>query len=172
MVIKRKFGMKKVKQSPEAFNIFKGGFHTPAKRSISPVVRRRRKKGEITKLKEKLWLLCRLITKQRYGNKCYTCGKEVPDGKGMHTGHYITSSLCSVPLRFDLRNLRPQCYHCNINLSGNWPNFQNRMEGVEPKITLTLMKLNYETKGIQYPAEWFISKIAEYQKIYDESIKA
>ncbi len=163
--------MKKVKQSPEAFNIFKGGFHTPAKRVIRPVRRKRRVKGGITKLKEKLWLLCRLITKQRYGNKCYTCGKEVPDGKGMHTGHYITSSLCSVPLRFDLRNLRPQCYHCNINLSGNWPSYHEKMEEeLGRQITKELLVFNHSTKGKVYDVDFFTNKIAEYQKIYDESI--
>ena len=127
---------------------------------------KRRKKGEITKLKDQLWLLCRQIIKQRYGNTCYTCGRIVPDGKGMHIGHYLTSSLCSVELRFDLENLRPQCYHCNINLSGNWPNYRSAIEAEKgPQITATLIQRNEETKGKLYPTEWFHEKIKEYQAI-------
>ena len=128
--------------------------------------RRRRKKGELTKLKDQLWLLCRQITKKRYGNNCYTCGRHVPDGKGMHTGHYITSSLCSVPLRFDLRNLRPQCYHDNINLSGNWPAYKKAIEAeMGEGITAELIAFNEATKGKVYPEEWLEDKIKEYQAI-------
>ncbi len=127
--------------------------------------KKRRKKGEITKLKERLWLVCRQIIKQRYGNTCYTCGREVPDGKGMHTGHYITSSLCSTAIRYDLRNLRPQCYHDNINLSGNWPSYRSRIEKECPGITEQLISENEATKGHVYPKEWFEAKIVEYQAL-------
>lgn len=137
----------------------------PARGSKMPHKRRRRKKGEITKLKEQLWLLCRQITKARYGNTCYTCGRIVPDGKGMHTAHYLTSSLCSTAIRYDLRNLRPGCYHCNINLSGNWPAYHTRMERDNPGITEILKAENEATKGIVYPVEWFERKIQEYASI-------
>lgn len=126
---------------------------------------KRRKKGELTKLKDKLWLLCRQLTKKKYGNTCYPCGRLVPDGKGMHTGHYITSSLCSTAIRFDLRNLRPSCYHCNINLSGNWPAYQKAMEQEVPGITETLLKENETTKGITYPLEWFEERISQYESL-------
>lgn len=125
--------------------------------------RKRRRKGEITKLKESLWILCRQIVKQRYGNSCYTCGRIVPDGKGMHTAHYLTSSLCSTAMRFDLRNLRPGCYHCNINLSGNWPAYHQRIEKESPGITEILIAENEYTKGKVYSKEWFEAKIAEYE---------
>lgn len=129
--------------------------------------KKRRKKGEITKLKEALWLLCRQITKQRYGNECFTCKRQVPDGKGMHTGHFLTSSLCSIDLRYDLKNLRPQCYHCNINLSGNWPAYQERMERENPGITARLITLNNATKGQMYPPKYFQDKITEYTTLLD-----
>lgn len=133
-----------------------------------PIRRKRRNKGELTKLKEKLWLLCRQIVKKRYGNTCYTCGRVVPDGKGMHTGHYITSSLCSVEMRYDLENLRPQCYHCNINLSGNWPAFQEVIEKEKgTDITPQLLQRNEVTKGKMYSKEWFEAKIATYQALIE-----
>ena len=127
--------------------------------------RKPRKRGEITKLKEKLWLLCRQITKKRYGNVCYTSGKTVPDGKGLHTGHYITSSTCSIPLRYDIRNLRPQSFHDNINLSGNWPAFHKRMEQETPGITAVLLAENEATKGKTYNKQWFLDKISEYETL-------
>lgn len=128
--------------------------------------RKRRKKGEITKLKEQLWQLCRQIQLQKYGRVCYTCGKSVPEGKGLHLGHYITSSLCSIQLRYDLRNLRPQCYHDNINLSGNWPAYKTRIEAeLGAGITEQLLAENEATKGKVYPTEWFIEKIDEYTRI-------
>ena len=131
--------------------------------------RRRRKKGEVTKLKEELWGLCRQIVKKRYGNSCYTCGREVPDGKGMHTAHYITSSLCSVALRYDLRNLRTGCYNCNINLSGNWPAYQKRVEQeLGPEITATLLKENEETKGLIYGTDWFERQITHYKTLLEK----
>lgn len=132
------------------------------RRPIQRKPRKRRKKGELTKLKEDLWLLCRQIVKKRHGNTCYTCLREVPDGKGMHTAHYITSSLCSVELRFSLENLRPGCYHCNINLSGNWPAYQERMEREHPGITARLIALNNATKGKMYDTKYFTDKITEY----------
>lgn len=133
---------------------------------VAGQTRRRRKKGEITKLKEQLWQLCRQIQLRKYGRVCYTCGKSVPEGKGLHLGHYITSSLCSIPLRYDLRNLRPQCYHDNINLSGNWPAYKTRIEAeLGAGITEQLLAENEATKGKIYPSEWFIDKIAEYQSI-------
>lgn len=70
-------------------------------------------------LKKKLWELCKLITRELYGNTCFTCEKVGLSGSDWHTGHFIPSSVCGGYLRFDLRNLRPQCYNCNINAGGN-----------------------------------------------------
>lgn len=70
-------------------------------------------------LKKKLWELCKQIIRELYGNTCFTCNKVGLVGSDWHTGHFIPSSTCGAYLRYDLRNLRPQCYHCNINLGGN-----------------------------------------------------
>ena len=164
-MIKRK-GYFKAKRGQIKLSAIKRPSKRPGALQKATGARKRRKKGEITKLKEQLWLLCRQITKAQYGNTCYTCGRVVPDGKGMHTAHYLTSSLCSIPLRFDLRNLKPGCYHCNINLSGNWPAYKKAIEAeMGPEITAQLIKENEETKGKVYPKEWFETKIAEYTAI-------
>lgn len=133
---------------------------------MSSLPRKRRKKGEITKLKDKLWELCKQITRERYGYKCYTCGLVKRKKGALHTGHYIASSLCSVELRYDLKNLRRQCYGCNINKSGNTLRFQKylvRDHGAE--YVEELWTRNEATKGLTYPISWFQAKISEYEKL-------
>lgn len=94
---------------------------TPLKSSRKTLKRsaiKKRPTPEAT-LKKKLWELCKQIIREAYGNTCYTCWKDGLKGSDWHTGHFIPSSTCGAYLRYDLRNLRPQCYHCNINLGGN-----------------------------------------------------
>lgn len=88
---------------------------------------KRKSKTPEAKLKEKLWELCKQIIRKLYGNTCYTCGKTELEGSNWHTGHFIASSVCGAYLRYDLRNLRPQCYRCNISLSGNGSLFYRHM---------------------------------------------
>lgn len=142
------------------------------KRSKSP--RKRRKSGEITLLKKKLWELCKQITRKRYVNpdgswNCYTSGSKIILPKNVHTGHYIASSLCSVELRYDLKNLQPQSYNENINHSGNPLQFRLNLirdHGVE--YVDELWTRNAATKGQVYPLSWFASKISEYQQILSQ----
>lgn len=127
---------------------------------------KRRKKGELTKLKEKLWQITRQIIIKRYGTTCYTCGNRNLVGSGLHVGHFIPSSVCSAELRFCLGNLKPQCYRCNIHLSGNWLAYEAHLlrDGVDVE---ELKRRNEATKGLTYSKEWFENKITEYQHILD-----
>lgn len=84
------------------------------------------KKVKPKTLKNKIWKLCRELTRKKYGMDCYTCERKNLEGKDCHTGHFIPSSSGLI-LRYDLRNLRPQCYNCNINLGGNGAEFYRRM---------------------------------------------
>lgn len=124
---------------------------------------KKQKAPSITKLKKRLWTLCRDITRARYGYQCFTCGNfsEAP-----HTGHFISSSVCSVALRYHLSNLRPQCYRCNIHLSGNWLAFERKLRDMNGDVYVEELKdLNYATKGLQYDSLWYQAKISEYEKI-------
>lgn len=124
------------------------------------------KKGEITKAKDKLWELCKQIIRKKYGNTCYTCGTTGLAGSNWQTGHFITSSTCSTELRYDLKNLRPQCYRCNISLSGNWQRFEERLiwdEGQE--YVDELKRRNRETQGQKYGLVWIKAKTEEYKEI-------
>lgn len=91
----------------------------------------RKSKTPEAKLKLKLWELCKRITRLTYGNTCYTCGKRDLAGSSWQTGHFIPSSICGGYLRYDLRNLRPQCYRCNISFSGNGSTFYRHMVQIE-----------------------------------------
>lgn len=125
---------------------------------------KRHKKGEITKLKEKLWQLCRTIIIKRHGNTCYCCGATNLVGSNLHIGHFIPSSICSLELRYSLDNLRPCCYRCNVHLSGNWVAYEVHLkrDGVDVE---ELKKRNQETKGLQYGASYIKMKIDEYTRL-------
>lgn len=81
----------------------------------------------ISKLQEKLWAECKRIIRARYGNTCYTCGRSGLEGSNWHTGHMFPKGALGGFLKYDLRLLRPQCYHCNINLGGNGAIFIENM---------------------------------------------
>lgn len=137
-----------------------GGKKVPKKRERGV----KKKPQRIKALKTKLWSLCKAIIREQYGNVCYTCGKTDLSGSGWHTGHFISSSICSVALRYDLRNLRPQCYNCNINKSGNWLAFEQHL--IRDGFSVDGLKAeNERTKGLQYDSLWYEAKIEEYKKL-------
>lgn len=127
---------------------------------------KRKKKTPLKKLKEKLWALCREIQIKKYGRNCYTCSKIGLEGSNCHLGHFIPSSVCSTPMRYYLDNLRPQCYHCNINLSGNWIEYEKHLirDGID---TENLKWLNEQSKGGMFREDWYEQKIREYEDILE-----
>lgn len=58
---------------------------------------------------------------------CITCGKRYPAfGKGCaQAGHFIPGRSNAVLI--DDRFVHGQCYNCNINLRGNWVEFEKKM---------------------------------------------
>lgn len=84
------------------------------------------KKQTVGSLKKKLWKLTSEFVRRRgvdhNGNaECVTCGL-VRHWKCLQAGHFIPKAR-GLSVYFDLMNLAPQCYRCNINLGGNGPNF-------------------------------------------------
>jgi hypothetical protein len=92
---------------------------------------RRKSKSPIRKLQDLLWEECKRITREQFGNTCYTCGKKGLEGSGWHTGHLFAKASVGAYLKYDLRILRPQCYYCNINLGGNGAVFYQKMLKIE-----------------------------------------
>lgn len=82
------------------------------------------KKPTITQVQKKLWIQCKRIVRDIYKRgdgtfDCYTCDQKNLVGSNCQTGHFIAKSVCGAYLKYDLRNLRIQCFRCNCNLSGN-----------------------------------------------------
>lgn len=138
---------------------------TPKKRTARQITPKKRKvKSKLSKLKAQLWKLCREIQIKRYGSDCYTCPSKNLEGSSRHLGHFIPSSVCSTVMRYDLDNLRVQCYSCNIHKSGNWLEYEKHLirDGIDVQ---ELKDRNEKTKGKQYDILWYCDKIEEYEKI-------
>jgi hypothetical protein len=89
------------------------------------------KKTRRQKANDKIWKLCKEIIRNEYDNVCYTCGKGGLEAQNWHTGHGKAKGLLPVRYQYDLRNLRPQCYNCNINLGGMSDIFITKLEQEE-----------------------------------------
>lgn len=95
---------------------------------------KKQSKLPISRLQRQIWELCKQITRNKYGNTCYTCGRNGLEGSNWHTGHLFAKASLGAYLKYDLRVLRPQCYNCNINYGGNGAVFIDRLrvqEGTE-----------------------------------------
>lgn len=92
---------------------------------------RKKSTQKISVLQNKIWDECKRIIRKQYGNTCYTCGRSNLSGANWHTGHMLAKASVGAFLKYDLRLLRPQCYHCNINLGGMGAVFIEKMRKVE-----------------------------------------
>ena len=124
---------------------------------------KRKSKSETRKIQDELWQECRRISLARYADKdgkhhCYTCDKEV-EGSGKQLGHFIPNSVGGAVLRYNLDNLRIQCYYCNINCGGQGAMFYRNL---------------VRDKGQKYVDDLFILKqqsvkaIDHYHKLLEE----
>lgn len=82
-------------------------------------------------LKDKLWKLTSEYIRRKNADDngyamCVTCGHRA-HYKSLQAGHFIPQAQGDA-VRYDLRNIAPQCYRCNINLGGNGPEYYPYME--------------------------------------------
>jgi hypothetical protein len=144
-----------------------------AKKSLKRQIKPNKKKSKptITKLKAKLWEECKRIIRLRYLKHdgtwdCFTCGNRLDIPAKAQTGHFIPSSVCSTEMRYNLNNLRIQCYRCNINLSGNWIEYEKNLRKEMGKDFPEKLKAkNESTKGKMYREDWFEMYIKNYKEI-------
>lgn len=105
------------------------------KRKIGKPMKRKKLKKQskmkISLLQLKIWVLCRDITRLKYPNSCYTCHRGGLSGSNWQTGHLFAKASLGAFLKYDLRVLRPQCYHCNINCGGRGADFIENMRAIE-----------------------------------------
>lgn len=97
-------------------------------------------------LKKILWEYFSKYIRARDNYTCYTCGKP-----GNQAGHYIPRSQGSATYYHEM-NVKCQCYHCNINLSGNSFIFREKLvrEYGEPEV-LALEQLGKTIKKLEKP---------------------
>lgn len=82
-----------------------------------------------------------------------------------HTGHFLPASTCGNFIKYDLRNLRPQCYNCNINLGGNGAIYYQRL--VETQGQAYVDQLFEDKKKIIKADNFFyLDLIDKYTEIY------
>lgn len=123
----------------------------------------------ISNVKNKVWEECKRITRARYKKgevwECFTCGRILDEPVKCHTGHCIPSASCGAYLRYDLRNLRVQCYFCNINLGGNGAQYYKRL--VETEGQEYVDKL-FRDKFVTVKADiyWYLQKLEELKVIH------
>jgi Bacteriophage Lambda NinG protein len=109
----------------------RSGFKKKLSKSMKRTKLRKKGKETISKIQRELWELCKQIIRKKYGNICYTCGRTGLEGSNWHTGHMIAKASLGAYLKYDLRILRPQCYHCNINCGGSGAIFIENMRARE-----------------------------------------
>ena len=128
---------------------------------------------KLNKCKKEFWRVFSIYVRMRDKGVCFSCGKKIPDfyniqgekqpgwkkGQG---GHYITAKSCGLALYFHERNVHCQCYHCNINLSGNWLEYRKKMiEVYGAEETLRIEQLKW-TGNVKYSVVDYADKIEEY----------
>lgn len=121
------------------------------------------KKESLSKLKKKLWEVFSKYIRVRDKFTCFTCGR-VGTGGGIHAGHFIPKSVSGLSLYFSEEAVNAQCYHCNINLSGNWLAYEEAMIRKHGKERTE--ELKREARGIkrEYTSEEYAQLIEHYQK--------
>lgn len=119
--------------------------------------------GTITYWRDKLWTAFKIFIKERDADVCVTCGQHITGGD-KQAGHFLTGASCPPTLYFHPKNVHPQCYRCNINLSGNWPEYYKFMEiryGIE-----TINELRTQ-KDLLKGERWSIERYKEELKKYE-----
>lgn len=92
-------------------------------------------------------------------NYCYTCNAYV-EGKNKQAGHWISRQHFST--RWDERNVRTQCFRCNIWLRGNSAAYAgNLLEELGEKEFKALIQRGKEIK------QWSVKELEELIKKYE-----
>lgn len=120
-----------------------------------------KKKNKVT-LRKKLDAIVSQYVRLSYADKngivkCYTCTRR-DHWKKLQNGHFVPRQYLAC--RYDLRNLRPQCYACNMLFNGQAATFAKNLEEETPGIVIELEKLRYVvTKDFPYE-----QKLTEFAK--------
>ena len=125
-------------------------------------------KKKVSALKKLLWKEFSLWVKLNYSTDgqycpCFTCGKSLEIGtSNCQAGHWLAKSVSSYH-RFRENNVRPQCYKCNINLSGNAAVFERNLKD---EIGADAVEDMYNTRheNGRRSRDWYVEKIEYYRE--------
>ena len=131
--------------------------------------KRLKKIHRLPNLKKKLWSLLSPAVKAVHPKICFTCGKA-----GTQTGHMFPKGYAQALSAYHPGNLRPQCYHCNINLGGNGAEYSSRYMS-----QYGLTKFQEMNKLSRTPHKWTVEEmlylinknkvgLERYTEAYDE----
>lgn len=127
----------------------------------------RKAKTESRKIQDELWQECRRIVKERYltygVHYCFTCSKRI-EKANCQLGHFIPNSTGGALLRYNLDNLRLQCYFCNINLGGNGAEFYRRLVNEKGQQFVDDL-FEIKRKGSVNALDWYKKLLNEYKKM-------
>ena len=140
------------------------------RKKIAPKI----KLPSIKSLENKVWELCKQITRLTYEHKCVSCCKDI-EGKNLHCGHYFRKKFIPLRFKYDLRILRPQCLFCNTRLHGNleWYTYYLLKEGVVdiPEIGEQIKNEKQLTRSLPEQRE-FLENLIKYYSFRLDNIKS
>lgn len=105
-----------------------------ARQSVRSLVKYERQEGILDSVQELILDLDRVVSRylrlremdKERKCQCFTCSTR-RDWQKVHAGHFIPRS--NLYYRWDLTyNLRVQCPNCNVNLRGNYKEYEKRLE--------------------------------------------
>ena len=132
---------------------------------------KKKAKRKISLYKKDLWKQFALwvkLSKSPDGRycPCFTCDAPLEIGtSNCQAGHWLPQGGYSATV-FEPDNVRPQCYRCNIRLSGNTAVFEHRLrlEIGNERVDELFEKRNNRWKADQF---WYSAKTNEYKTAND-----
>lgn len=130
------------------------------------------KRNTITYWKKKYWKLFSVYIRRRDKGVCFTCDKSLPDyydrkgkllpgWKSGQAGHFITAKSCGLALYFHEQNVHCQCHYCNINLSGNWVEYERKI------IEVYGQEMCDELKELKWKGD-VIYTVSDYEEMFED----
>ena len=96
---------------------------------------------------------------------CVTCGNPLKWDGGAQCGHWIPRAQ-GLGIYFELDNLAPQCYRCNINLGSNGPEYARWMEENRGRGVMELLR-EKQQKGNKFTKQDYIDMKKHYDSEFD-----
>lgn len=138
-------------------------------------IKREKKRLSISQLTKKLdtffSLYIRLVNSDKHGKvKCFTCNR-VEYFKSIQNGHFQSRRFMST--RFEEKNCAPQCYACNVGLSGMQYEFGKQLdikygEGMADSVVqLSKQVKKFTTEEMLNLIEYYKDKVEQLKKQKD-----